>query len=92
MIWGADFVTDRTLATAASKGRRAARVQRAGPHWYGPDFSAAAVDHLRGYLEATYRRYGLPIWVTEYSLIDFTGSPRYPVTTNWCGSFAALQR
>jgi hypothetical protein len=47
-------------------------------HWYGSDFGPAAVGHLRNYLEATHRRYGKPIWVTEFGLIDFTGSPKYP--------------
>lgn len=35
----------------------------------GSDFSAAAAGHLKSYLEATYRRYGLSIWVTEYGLM-----------------------
>jgi hypothetical protein len=47
-------------------------------HWYGSDFSAAAAGQFAGYLKAVHARYGLPIWVTEYGLINFTGSPKYP--------------
>ncbi|MBP2475151.1 hypothetical protein JOF53_004023 [Crossiella equi] len=48
-------------------------------HWYGSDFSAAAVGHLRGYLQAVWDRYRKPIWLSEFALIDFTGpQPRYP--------------
>jgi hypothetical protein len=31
------------------------------------------VGQLRGYLQAVYDRYHLPIWLTEYSLIRFDG-------------------
>jgi len=31
-----------------------------------------------GYLQATYDRYHKPIWLTEYALINFSGSPKYP--------------
>jgi hypothetical protein len=47
-------------------------------HWYGSDFSAAAVNQLKSYLQATYNRYHLPIWLTEYALIRFSGSPKFP--------------
>lgn len=48
-------------------------------HWYGGDFSAAASGELRSYLAAVHNRYGLPVWLTEYALIDFSGSaPVYP--------------
>jgi len=49
-------------------------------HWYGSDFSAAATGHLMGYLQAVHNRYGLPIWLTEYGLINFAGTPKYPTT------------
>jgi hypothetical protein len=49
-------------------------------HWYGSDFSAAAAGQFMGYLQAVHNRYGLPIWVTEYGLINFTGTPKYPTT------------
>ncbi|QFU90122.1 glycoside hydrolase family protein [Amycolatopsis sp. YIM 10] len=67
---------DRFMSGAAARGLR---VDFIPLHWYGSDFSAAAVDHLRGYLQAVHNRYGKPIWLTEYALIDFTqGTPRYP--------------
>jgi RNA polymerase sigma factor (sigma-70 family) len=138
MIWGADAVTDRTLATAKAEGdvllgfnepdlgeqanmtveralelwprleatgmrlgspavawggadaggwldrfmtgarERGHRVDFIALHWYGADFSAAAVGHLRGYLEAVHERYGLPIWLTEFALIRFEGGTSYP--------------
>lgn len=67
---------DRFMSGAAAQGRR---VDFIPLHWYGSDFSAAAVEHLRGYLQAVYNRYRKPIWLTEYALIDFTqATPRYP--------------
>ena len=67
---------DRFMSGASSRGYR---VDFIPLHWYGSDFSAAAVDHLKGYLQAVYNRYRKPIWLTEYALIDFTTStPRYP--------------
>jgi hypothetical protein len=46
-------------------------------HWYGSDFSSAAAGELESYIQAVYNRYQLPIWITEYALIDFSG-PTYP--------------
>ncbi|RZQ63920.1 glycoside hydrolase family protein [Amycolatopsis suaedae] len=67
---------DRFLAGAAARGYR---VDFIPLHWYGSDFSPAAVGHLRGYLQAVYDRYRKPIWLTEYALTDFTQpQPRYP--------------
>jgi RNA polymerase sigma factor (sigma-70 family) len=138
MIWGADAVSDRTLATAKAEGdvllgfnepdlgeqanmtveralelwprleatgmrlgspavawggadaggwldrfmtgakQRGHRVDFIALHWYGSDFSAAAVGHLRGYLRAVHERYGLPVWLTEFALIRFDGGTTYP--------------
>ena len=47
-------------------------------HWYGSDFSDAAVNQFLGYVDAVHKRYDLPIWVTEYGLMNFSGSPKYP--------------
>jgi hypothetical protein len=67
---------DQFMSGAAARGLR---VDFIPLHWYGGDFSAAATDQLRGYLQAVYNRYHRPIWLTEYALIDFSGStPRYP--------------
>lgn len=46
-------------------------------HWYGSDFSSAAAGELESYIQAVNNRYQLPIWITEYALIDFSG-PTYP--------------
>ncbi|WP_189223100.1 sigma-70 family RNA polymerase sigma factor [Saccharothrix coeruleofusca] len=67
---------DRFLSGARARGLR---VDFITLHWYGSDFSPAAVGHLKNYLDAVHARYGLPIWVTEYSLMDFSGGGvRYP--------------
>jgi hypothetical protein len=48
-------------------------------HWYGGDFSSAASGELESYLQAVHNRYQLPIWITEYALISWSGStPTYP--------------
>ncbi|MEV7629720.1 sigma-70 family RNA polymerase sigma factor [Actinoplanes sp. NPDC089786] len=49
-------------------------------HWYGSDFSAASVNQFLGYVDAVHQKYGKPIWITEYGLMNFTGSPKYPNT------------
>jgi hypothetical protein len=50
------------------------RVNFIALHWYGGDFrTGPAVAELEAYLEATYHRYHRPIWLTEYSLINFSG-------------------
>ncbi|WP_447009364.1 sigma-70 family RNA polymerase sigma factor [Saccharothrix hoggarensis] len=67
---------DRFLAGARQRGLR---VDFITVHWYGSDFGPAAVGHLKNYLDAVHARYGLPIWLTEYSLMDFSGGgARYP--------------
>ena len=68
---------DRFMRGAA---QRHFRVNFIAIHWYGADFqTAAAVAQLKSYLESVYHRYDLPIWLTEYSLIDFSApSPVYP--------------
>lgn len=59
---------DRFMAGAKSRGYR---VDFITLHWYGADFSSAAVGHLKNYLQAVYQRYRMPIWVTEYALIKW---------------------
>ncbi len=67
---------DRFLSGARSRGYR---VDFITLHWYGSDFSSAAVGHLKNYLQAVYQRYRLPIWVTEYALIKWgSGGAVYP--------------
>ena len=66
---------DRFMAGAKARG---SRVDAIALHWYGSDFSPAAVSQFLGYVDAVHRRYGKPIWITEFGLIDFAGSPKYP--------------
>jgi len=66
---------DRFMAGAKDKGLR---VDFITLHWYGSDFSAAAVGQFLGYVDAVHKKYGKPIWVTEYGLQNFSGSPKYP--------------
>lgn len=69
---------DRFMTGAAQRGLR---VDFITVHWYGGDFSAAAVNQLKSYLTAVHNRYGKPIWLTEYSLIDFSsGTARFPTS------------
>jgi hypothetical protein len=66
---------DRFMTGAKQKNLR---VDFITLHWYGSDFSDAAAGQFLRYVEAVHARYGLPIWVTEYGLMNFTGSPKYP--------------
>ncbi|MGC5016018.1 sigma-70 family RNA polymerase sigma factor [Streptosporangium sp. DT93] len=66
---------DRFMSGAAERGYR---VDFIALHWYGADFrTEAAVGQLRSYIQAVYRRYRKPIWLTEYALIDFSNGTRY---------------
>jgi hypothetical protein len=58
--------------------QRGLRVDFITLHWYGEDFSIDAVRHLMEYVDAVHDHYGLPIWVTEFGLINFRKEPRYP--------------
>jgi RNA polymerase sigma factor (sigma-70 family) len=84
---------DRFMTGAEQQGRR---VDFITLHWYGSDFSAASVDHFLGYVDAVHERYGLPIWVTEYGLMNFGGSPAYPTgaqaATFIAGSTAGMEQ
>ncbi|MEU8238640.1 sigma-70 family RNA polymerase sigma factor [Actinoplanes missouriensis] len=66
---------DRFMTGASERGLR---VDAIALHWYGSDFSKAAVNQFLGYVDAVHERYGKPIWITEFGLINFGGSPRYP--------------
>jgi hypothetical protein len=57
---------DRFMTSAATRGYR---VDFIAVHWYG---TTGDVDTLRAYLQAVHDRYGLPIWLTEYALADFS--------------------
>ncbi len=68
---------DQFMAGAKQKGYR---VDFITLHWYGSDFSDAAVNQFLGYVDAVHKRYGKPIWITEYGLQNFSGSPKYPTS------------
>ena len=47
-------------------------------HWYGSVFSTAtAVSQLKSYLQVTYERYRLPLWLTEFALVNWSANS-YP--------------
>jgi hypothetical protein len=67
---------DRFMRGAAARGYR---VNFITVHWYGADFATGpAVGQLESYLQAIYARYHLPIWLTEFALARFGGSPAFP--------------
>ncbi|MGQ5263485.1 sigma-70 family RNA polymerase sigma factor [Micromonospora sp. ZYX-F-536] len=80
VAWGAADAQgwlDRFMTGAKARGHR---VDFITLHWFGADFTTAtAVAQLRQYLQAVYRRYGKPIWLTEFALIRFDGgSQQFP--------------
>ncbi|MCO8273101.1 sigma-70 family RNA polymerase sigma factor [Actinoplanes sp. TRM 88003] len=66
---------DRFMTGAEQKGYR---VDFITLHWYGSDFSSASINQFLGYVDAVHKRYNKPIWVTEYGLMNFSGTPKYP--------------
>ncbi|GGM26024.1 glycoside hydrolase family protein [Micromonospora yangpuensis] len=68
---------DRFMSGAKARGHR---VDFIALHWYGGDFvTERAVGQLQRYLADVYARYRLPIWLTEFALIDFAGGQaRFP--------------
>jgi hypothetical protein len=68
---------DQFMQGAAAKHYR---VNFIALHWYGSDFKTSdAVAQLRSYLVAVHKQYPTkPIWLTEYSLINFGNGPKYP--------------
>ncbi len=67
---------DQFMSGAAARGYR---VNFITLHWYGSDFATGpAVSQLQSYVQAVYARYHLPIWLTEFALANFGGSPATP--------------
>jgi RNA polymerase sigma factor (sigma-70 family) len=67
---------DQFMSGAAARGYR---VNFITVHWYGTDYATGpAVGQLESYLQAIYDRYHLPIWLTEFALASFSGSPSFP--------------
>jgi Glycosyl hydrolase catalytic core len=79
---------DQFMSGAKARGYR---VDFITVHWYGGDFvTADAVQELESYLQAIYARYHLPIWLTEFALINFSGSaPSYPTEAQQAAFLAA---
>jgi len=80
VAYGADTAGGWLDQFMAGVAARNLRVDFITLHWYGSDFSDAAVGQFMSYLQAVHDRYQKPIWVTEYGLINFTGTPKYPST------------
>ena len=67
---------DQFMAGAKARGYR---VDFIAVHWYAQGFDpAAAVSELRAYLQAIYQRYHLPIWLTEFGMVQFGSPAAYP--------------
>ncbi len=76
--WGADvrgMWLDGFMRGAKARGYR---VDFVTVHAYQGDFSDAAVGKFERYLQRTYARYRLPIWVTEFAMVNFSRSPKVP--------------
>ncbi|GAA3304780.1 hypothetical protein GCM10020218_105020 [Dactylosporangium vinaceum] len=80
VAWGGDQAggwLDRFMTGARQQNKR---VDFITLHWYGSDFSDAAVGQFLGYVQRVHDRYNLPIWITEYGLMNFSGTPKFPNT------------
>jgi RNA polymerase sigma factor (sigma-70 family) len=67
---------DQFMSGAAARGYR---VNFITLHWYGADFATGpAVSQLESYLQAVHARYHKPVWLTEFALANFGGSPQTP--------------
>jgi hypothetical protein len=71
---------DWFLRLAKSRGYR---VDFITLHWYGKTFDASAVQALHDYVQSVHDRYGLPIWVTEFALINFATESPDPKHANY---------
>jgi hypothetical protein len=76
VAWGADVKgqwLDQFMTQAKADDLR---VDFITLHWYGSDFDTKdAVGQLKAYVVATHAAYHLPIWLTEYALMNFGTSP-----------------
>ncbi|MEU4471984.1 glycoside hydrolase family protein [Micromonospora sp. NPDC023888] len=93
VAWGGDRPgewLDRFMAGAKQRGYR---VDFIALHWYGGDFTTAnAVNQLRSYLQAVHDRYRLPVWLTEFALIDFANGVRFPTQAQQAAFLTAATR
>ncbi len=59
-------------------------------HWYGGNFDPTmAVSELSTYVQETHAKFGLPIWVTEFALTNFSGGVSYPTEAQQAAFAAA---
>ncbi|GAA1001482.1 glycosyl hydrolase [Subtercola frigoramans] len=66
---------DQFMAGAKARGYR---VDFIALHWYRWDGSVtSSVSNLKSFLTAVHNRYGLPVWLTEFAAINFTGGTHY---------------
>ncbi|MGC4750666.1 glycoside hydrolase family protein [Micromonospora sp. DT201] len=93
VAWGGDRPgewLDRFMAGAKQRGYR---VDFIALHWYGGDFTTAdAVNQLKSYLQAVHDRYKLPVWLTEFALIDFSNGVRFPTQAQQAAFLTAATR
>ncbi|MGQ5264509.1 glycoside hydrolase family protein [Micromonospora sp. ZYX-F-536] len=93
VAWGGDRPgewLDRFMTGAKERGYR---VDFIALHWYGGDFTTtSAVNQLRSYLQAVHDRYRLPIWLTEFALIDFSNGVRFPSQAQQAAFLTAATR
>lgn len=79
VAWGAD--QDGKWLDEFMKGakKRGYRVDFITLHWYGSDFrTKPATQQLKSYVQAVRKKYPKkPIWITEYSLMNFGEGPRF---------------
>lgn len=69
------------------------RVDFIALHHYSADFGTEeALESLLAYLEAVHDRYGLPIWLTEYALLDHEDEGNIPTTAQAAAYAAASVR
>ncbi|WP_433343482.1 sigma-70 family RNA polymerase sigma factor [Streptomyces sp. CA-253872] len=81
---------DRFMTGARERGYR---VDFVAVHWYGGDFrTEAAVQQLKSYLEAVHRRYGKPVWLTEFALTDFSQGVRFPAPAEQAAFLSSATR
>ncbi|MEU7800203.1 glycoside hydrolase family protein [Micromonospora arborensis] len=93
VAWGGDRPGEWLDRFMAGVKQRGYRVDFIALHWYGGDFTTAnAVNQLRSYLQAVHDRYNLPIWLTEFALIDFSNGVRFPTQAQQAAFLTAATR
>ncbi|MET7705006.1 glycoside hydrolase family protein [Micromonospora sp. NPDC005413] len=93
VAWGGDRPGEWLERFMTGAKQRGYRVDFIALHWYGGDFNTAnAVNQLRSYLQAVHDRYRLPIWLTEFALIDFSNGVAFPTQAQQAAFLTAATR